>query len=37
MAGYVDRAVSAFVRDIERQRNVAGQILDRTSIAQRFL
>jgi hypothetical protein len=36
-ADTIDRAVSAFVRDVERPRDVAGQIRARTSIAQKFL
>ncbi len=36
-ADSVDRAVSAFVRDVERPSDVSGQIRVRTSIAQKFL
>jgi hypothetical protein len=36
-ADSVDRAVSAFVRDVERPSDVPGQIRVRTSIAQKFL
>ncbi|BAL76831.1 phage tail tip lysozyme [Bradyrhizobium cosmicum] len=36
-ADSIDRAVSAFVRDVERPADAAGQIRLRTSIAQRFL
>jgi hypothetical protein len=33
----IDRAVSAFVRDVERPADVSGQIIGRTRIAQKFL
>ena len=36
-ADSIDRAVSAFVRDVERPSDVPGQIRTRTSIAQKFL
>jgi hypothetical protein len=36
-ADSIDRAVSAFVRDVERPKDVSGQIMKRTSIAQKFL
>ena len=36
-AGTLDRAVSAFVRDVERPADVSGQIANRLNIAQKLL
>jgi len=36
-ADTIDLAVSAFVRDVERPADAAGQIRSRTSIAEKFL